>query len=713
MHAKVASQGSFTTRIITSPNQDWIPEHPIERTVIRTYANGLWGYHEYSRWAQPLTPNMYHVACIPRPHSASEVPSILWVVLRHETDWLASSTSALKGVGFLKDHIREPLRSAASQAIAAFDTVMGGPDHLRAYGQELRLVLRQCVDSIQRLPTPPGVAIALGAHIQRLSLELFGIRMYLREVLPRMLDGGDHSRLVLPVLGAFVYDEDTALRCARAGLPTWVLQPLTRSIKVWRIVATERPSYVCVERSVPPLEYNPDEIAGVVNASASWLSRMVFAISRQLCSATLPALTDARIMQSKALVMKEAPPPTKAERSVTYKDIRRGGKKRKRPEGDLGAPSGSNLATGRLVACAPDTGAPSATVDHQSGSNRARPDGPPATGQPSREFDENPFYRVPDAWCKALREVGSLPQPTQSVVYFYPPPFLLDGVSSHTPEPCIYWECVVRRDEKIHRYLHNLVRIRPFCRWRLLDPTVSGRPLTIAEWRTVLWGDYHVQPEPPLARTAGGQHRANKKHATKAAVARLCANSAALTSYDPVGVYRLAGLAVCKDTAARDLLVRLVLCWEAHEINFRCEVMALDALMVPRHDWPIMHRWAREARISAIWGPPSSLVTVIPDVPSDMSRPWWFRSSDPRWLEGEPRLRAFVEVMSTWPGCPELLLAQLAISPWNHEQYEDVQNEAVVYYVQTFVSKYHRLPMVPIDYPLDYDPADFPDLHEM
>ena len=69
--------------------------------------------------------------------------------------------------------------------------------------------------------------------------------------------------------------------------------------------------------------------------------------------------------------------------------------------------------------------------------------------------------------------------------------------------------------------------------------------------------------------------------------------------------------------------------------------------------------------------------------------------------------------MSTWPGCPELLLAQLAISPWNHEQYEDVQNEAVVYYVQTFVSKYHRLPMVPIDYPLDYDPADFPDLHEM
>ncbi|RPD52462.1 hypothetical protein L227DRAFT_514772 [Lentinus tigrinus ALCF2SS1-6] len=192
MDAKAASEGSFTTKVITSPNQDWIPEHPIERSVIRTYANGLWGFHEYSRWPQPITPNMYHIACIPRPRSDEHLPSILWLELRPDSDWVGSPSSALRGVGFLKEHIRDALSFAACQAIERSDTLVGGPDHLRTYGQDLRLVLRQCLDSVRRLPAPAGVAIALGAHIQRLSLELLGIYTYLREVLPRMQDGGDH-----------------------------------------------------------------------------------------------------------------------------------------------------------------------------------------------------------------------------------------------------------------------------------------------------------------------------------------------------------------------------------------------------------------------------------------------------------------------------------------------------------------------------------------
>ncbi|KAI0691933.1 hypothetical protein C8T65DRAFT_711463 [Cerioporus squamosus] len=603
--------------VITSPNQDWVLEHPIERNVIRTYANGLWGYHEYAQWPQPLTPNMYHVACIPRPRTVDALPPIVWVTLQRESDWAPSREAALHAVGFLKEHIRDALSFAASQAIDRFDSFVGRPDHLRSYGQEIRLLLRKCLDTMRRLPTPASVAIALGAHVQRLSLEL---------------DGGDYLCLVLSILGAFVHDEHTALRCAKAGLPVWLVQPLTRNIKVWRVVAAEKPPYMCAESSNPPLEYHPEEVAGVVNTSESWLSRMVFAISRQLCSASLPTLTDSHAMISKNITMAEAPPPTRAERPVTYKKTR-------------------------------------------------------------REFTESPFYRLPAAWKQALRAVGSLPQPVESVVYFYPPPFLLDTVSSETPEP-------------VHQYLHSLVRIRAFCRWQLLDLTVSGRPLTIPSQSGARRCGETIMCRRPLRWRAwrAGSTAPTKKFATKSSIARLCANSAALTSYDASQVHKLAGLAVSSETAAR--------CQLAHEITFRCKVMALDTLMVPRHGWPVMHRWAREAQVSAIWGPPASLLTVIPEVPADIARPWWIQRLAANWQNGEARLRAFVELMSKWAGLPAPLLATLQLSPWNDEQYEWVQIEAVDFYVRTFVSKYHRLPVPPMDYPVASSLTDFPDMHD-
>ncbi|TFK87313.1 hypothetical protein K466DRAFT_491098 [Polyporus arcularius HHB13444] len=666
--AKAASDGGFSSKIITTPNQDWIPEHPIERTVIKTYANGLWGYHEYSRWPQPLTPNMYHVAFIPRPRSVEILPAIVWLSLSPESDWEPAPGAGMRGVGFLKPSIRDELSIAAATVISRYDMLVGGPDHLRAYGQELRVVLKHCVSSVHRLPTPAGVAIALGAHVQRLSLELAGICTYLREVLPRMQSGSDHSRLILPVLGAFVHDETTALRCAKAGLPTWLLQPLTLKIRVWRVVAMERPSYLCTQTSDPPLEYMPDEVAGVVNTSTSWLSRMVFAVSRELCSATLPTLSDARGMTSKVIALPEAPPPTKAERSAGYKRVRRGGKKTKNEVPDGGS------------------------VTHP---------GRESSAHPSREHIESPFYRLPEVWRTTLQEVGSLPQPRESVLYFYPPPFLLDTVSSDAQVPTLLYACVPRLDAKVDQYLHNLVRIRAFCRRRLLDPTMSAKPLTIGEWRTVLWGEYRAPGDVPVARTAANQHRATKKHNIKVAVARMCANSAALPSYDPGAAPVLAGLAVRREDATQNWLVRLCLCWEAHEINFRCELMALDALMVPRDNWPIMHRWAREARVSEVWGPPASLLTVIPDVPSEITRPWWVNSYRPHWKSGEERLRAFVGVMSTWKDFPEELLGKLEKVSWDNMEYDQVQREAARFYVRTFISRYHRLPIVPIDYPTD------------
>ena len=688
------------SKVITSPNQDWVPEHPVERSVIRTYINGLWGFHEYSRWPQPLTDNMWHVACIPVAGSIDVLPQVAWLTLSPDRDWVADDGCSVKGVGFLKRSIRRDLSQCAEQAIHVFDTCFGGPEHHRAYGQELRIVLCNCVDNMNRMPARPAIAVALGAHIQRLSLELVGLQTYLREVFPRIVSQGDFSRVLLPVLGLFVHDEDSALRWARAGVPTWLLQPLTRGLRMWKVVRAERPRFLVENESTPRLEYDPDELGGVVNPSGGWLSRMVFAVSRQLCAATLAPLTEHRDLTSKTIAMGVAPPPSRPERSTVPKRTRRAGMKSRKVE-VFSHHASTSLPLDASVSAMRAPGRPCVS---NSAQDQAATDivarGPPPTGQPFREYTPSPFYSIPSTWSRQLQEVGSLPSPSQSVTYFYPPPFLLDTLSSvaEAPVPPIT-EHAARRDEKVHQYLHNLVRIRDFCRLRLLDPTISGRPMTISEWRAALWGDYQVRAPPSAERTPAKQRRMEKQYEVKNAVSRLCAQSAALRSYDAREVYWFGAVVVSKETAAHDLRVRLALLWESHEVNFRCELVALDTLMVPRTGWPLLHRWAREAQLSGVWGQPSSLVRVVPDTFEEIGRLWWVEGDDEAWDRGERGLRVFVDIMSRWRDFPAHLLALSLKVRWDENDYKLAQVLAVRFYIQCFLEQYHRLPIPPMIYP--------------
>ena len=690
----------FMSKVLTSPNQDWVPEHPVERSVIRTYINGLWGFHEYSRWPQPLTDNMWHVACIPVAGRIDLLPEVAWLTLSPHQDWLADDRCSVKGVGFLKRSIRNDLTQCAEQAIHVYDTCFSGPEHQRAYGQELRVVLRNCVDTMNRMPARPAIAIALGAHIQRLSLELVGLQTYLREVFPRILSQGDFSRLLLPVLGLFVHDEDSALRWTRAGIPTWVLQPFTRELRVWKVVSAEFPRFLVENESTPSLEYDPDQLGGVVNTSGGWLSRMVFAISRQLCAATLAPLTEDRHLTSKIIAMAVAPTPSRPERSAVPRRTRRAAMKSRREEvsSDHASTSPSLHAS---VSATSARGRPSFSNSVQDQlATVIVPRGLPPTGQPFREYTPSPFYSIPSIWSRQLQEVGSLPSPSQSVTYFYPPPFLLDTLSSvaEAPVPPIT-EHAARRDEKVHQYLHNLVRIRDFCRLRLLDPTISGRPMTISEWRAALWGDYQVRPPPDAERTAAKQRRVEKQYQIKNAVSRLCAQSAALRSYDARELYWFGGVAVSNETAAHDLRVRLALLWESHEVNFRCELVALDTVMVPRTGWPLLHCWAREAQLSGVWGQPSSLVRVVPDTLEEIERLWWVEADDEAWERGERGLRVFVDIMSRWRDFPAGLLALSLKVRWDEHDYKLAQVLAVRFYVRCFIEQYHRLPIPPMIYP--------------
>ncbi|KAM5540220.1 hypothetical protein V8D89_006039 [Ganoderma adspersum] len=119
---------------------------------------------------------------------------------------------------------------------------------------------------------------------------------------------------------------------------------------------------------------------------------------------------------------------------------------------------------------------------------------------PSKSFTPSPFYDVPPMWAAALEAVSPVPRVLSSATYFFPPPFLIDTISSMAglSPGCKHPE-LARCDEKVHHYIHNFARIRVFCRTRLFEitSTIANEPLTIAEWRSALRGDYLLTLQPP------------------------------------------------------------------------------------------------------------------------------------------------------------------------------------------------------------------------
>ncbi len=217
--------------VITSPNCGYIPEWPVESSVVQTYANGRWGIHEYSLVPQDLCRGMWHVACIPASPSPPHLPPILWEPLSRELNWHEDLTIGINGLGFVNLETRRALAESAKLGIRAFEDLTM-PEHVREYGIFLCMMLRQLLSHMRNLPGVANVSIAVAARIQRITLELAGLITYMEVVMPHLESSQDYSTKILPVAGSFVRNATDAQSCHRVGIPLWFLQLLTRKILV-------------------------------------------------------------------------------------------------------------------------------------------------------------------------------------------------------------------------------------------------------------------------------------------------------------------------------------------------------------------------------------------------------------------------------------------------------------------------------------------------
>ncbi|RDX45951.1 hypothetical protein OH76DRAFT_1532164, partial [Lentinus brumalis] len=628
--------------VITTPNQHFVPKFAVARDEITTFTDGRWGYHEYSRWPQLYAHSHIHVACIPRQSSpfAPSAP-IVWRTWERG-DWNAKECGVPRFGQLLRSLVAE-LDAAAESVIASVARVTHESPNVRRMHHFLTVCLRHCVDRLRLLPSERSVIIALAAHAQRLILELAGLEVYASVVSHRIQAQADCRRDVLNVVGALSGDAGIVQTLHWAGVPVWFQQPLTKDVSIWSVVCNaDVPVLFSKVPSYPRLVLATRDSSGSLNIPGEWQVAMEATVRRQLCSSRLPTL-----------LIEESPrsPPSKRTR-----------------HGTCGAASWSSAA-----------GPSTSSLVRPDASRKSYVMNPFRHHYPSSSVQHSP------AWARALRAVSPLPQPRSSVTYFFPPPWMIDDLIGYEV-----------KGDKVARYIHHFLTIRTFCRTRLFDHTIAGRPLTISEWRDALWGDYAL--DDPLGSAACREHdsRSEARHRLKQNLRALFGKLASLPSYDPSATPVHGAAVVTQSMAATDNQLRRRLVWEAHETNWRCELMALDAVMVGSSSWPEVERWTRESHVSEVWGPSRSGLALCPE-PEDTVPFCWNEPPNAGWESSRVHLQAFVDLLVRWPGCPaDLSRVRAAVGQLNEEQYGRALALAVEFYVGTFASKFDRLPTPPV-----------------
>ena len=603
------------------------------------------------------------------------------------------------GLGFLDRELEKELAAEVDNAIGRFRSRRSRHRGWDEIGDFLVVCIRHTLDRLRGLPAVPGVVISLAAHIQRLTLELYGLIEWLEVVLDRIKTKDDCRLAVLDVLGAHTSDPSIAQMLHLAGIPVWLQQPFGNHLVIYQtVVPQDVPIEFSKKPSYPRLVLAKRDLSGALNMPGEWRRAMTIIVQRQLCDSRLPELLEA---EQECIL----PPAKRSREGAVFlsEDSATVG---------LAVPTfivrhsqdarslGHHLPVALAASSSSDHGSkqPSRRTRARHAKKAALAatarDGPAGSLKttsrvmnPFRQFYPSRNVTIPPAWATVLSNSSPLPQPRASVRYFFAPPWLLDALVD-----------LETNAAKTARYIHHWISIRPFCRLRLFDKTVGGRPLTVSEWRDALWGDYDLN-EAAVGRSQPLRGRAKTRHELQGNIRRLFGKAQSLPSYRVESQPLFGNSVIAFETALSNQRVQRRVVWEAYETNWRCELLALDALMVGSNEWTELLRWMRESLVSEVWGSGTSGLDVVPPLEDEEQLPTfcWLAPPEEGWEASRPYLSAFVEILERWPGRPsELRAAHERLFECNADEFSRTLETAIAFYTRTFVRKYDRLPTPPV-----------------
>jgi hypothetical protein len=133
-------------------------------------------------------------------------------------------------------------------------------------------------------------------------------------------------------------------------------------------------------------------------------------------------------------------------------------------------------------------------------------------------------------------------------------------------------------------------------------------------------------------------------------------------------------------------LEREEILWELAELNFRFELLALDARAASTPCAFARQEWIRACFPGGEGGDSALLVADLGAANHGLA--------SKNWEEKAPYLQALRKIMMTWRGdIPPIILAEKY--QWTKREIEDLEDAVAMFYVRSFYNHFRRAPIVP------------------
>jgi hypothetical protein len=230
----------FIDWVVTSPNQDFVPEFKLGHTQVYLRADGRYGQDDATLWPQPYHDKYPHLTAIPRkPTDAHTNLNVMWWT-PSRSSWRQSKQATIVGVGQLVGPEVDKLRKLKDELKVDALKFLEAP-------RDTPVLVHSCytamIHSWGRFDGYPGTfheKLLEVVEFQRNWLELRGAVDYFEKVIYKIWKEIEPEGQVLERVGCFTTSAVVAQECFAAGLPVWFVRDADKlgngSVRIDKIV---------------------------------------------------------------------------------------------------------------------------------------------------------------------------------------------------------------------------------------------------------------------------------------------------------------------------------------------------------------------------------------------------------------------------------------------------------------------------------------------
>ena len=213
---------------IATPNKDEVFAPPGSCNVYARL-DGRYGPDDHTQWPQPFSCSTPYLCCIPKREAQEGGDTIMWWNPAYEDFVPTQRHACYIGIGFLPYRELRLMEQCCERLNQRVDEYLNKikPSDAHPVIRPLSVALRRTLNRLRAVAMTRREVLFECRQVQRQWMELRALMDYIEIYEPRMEGRVPPAKETANVMGCFVHGVHTAERLFSAGIPYWLIRPIS------------------------------------------------------------------------------------------------------------------------------------------------------------------------------------------------------------------------------------------------------------------------------------------------------------------------------------------------------------------------------------------------------------------------------------------------------------------------------------------------------